>query len=152
MQSKLITMFTQLSLHYCRSNPKHSWRNGIKASRDWVTLIVLGLDILIRHVRVSPTQTAAFILLLLPFFFFFFWTEWLIIQTCAAEKKKQKSFCFTEKCLRSGIQAFINLGMTKHHMWEDQMHNQTIFTHIRWIFKQHPPTYTQCPTSHCGSI
>lgn len=88
MQSKLIALFTQLSLHYCRSNPKHSWRNRIKASSYWVSLIVLGLDILIRHIRVSPTQTAVFILLLLPIFFFF-WIEWLIIQTCTAEKKKQ---------------------------------------------------------------
>lgn len=80
-------MFTQLSLHYCRSNPKHSWGNRKEASRYWVSLIVLGLDILIRPIRASPTQTAVFRLLLLHIFF---GIERLIIQTCTAEKKKQR--------------------------------------------------------------
>lgn len=84
--------------------------------------------------------------LLILIFCLFFLTGQLIIHKLIAERKKQ-SFCFAEKSLRCGIQALIILGMTKRHVWENQMHLQTLFTHFRWI-DQTPCIHTQCPTSH----
>lgn len=63
----------------------------------------------------------------------------VLLYWSATRARKRKSITLTSKCFWFGIQACISLGMANHHVWEDQMQNQTIFTHIRWIFKERPP-------------
>lgn len=87
----------------------------------------------------------SFLLLQEGFFFFF-----CINAENTAKKKRPVSL--TANCLRFGICILTNLGLTNHHILEDQMQNQTSFSRIRWIFKEWPPFYTPPPTSHWVSF
>lgn len=75
-----------------------------------------------------------------------------VIYYLGARQRTAKSFSFTAKCFRFGTQASISSGITKQHVWEDQMQSQIIFAHIWWIFKERPPLSKQWPTSCWNSV
>lgn len=63
------------------------------------------------------------------------------------KQKKNKVNYSDSAAFQTWLQEFINEGTTKQHIREDQMQNQTVLSQIRYIFKEQPQFYTQCPIS-----
>ena len=150
-----LSLFTKLRLLHTKSNPEHKptepqhiavqsndCSNGLYETMTETSFQVMR-EFVYFGLRWSEMTREGFTHteLISPSLSFslFFCIKWFIIQKVQLQQRKAKSITLTAKCFRTGMQAFINLGMTKHCVWEDQMQNQTIFTHITWIFKERLP-------------
>ncbi len=132
-QRNITQMFSSKGLN------NNEWR----VSWHWVT-VYFGFETFWFDTRVSPTRIA---FVLLSFFH-------RVINNSEArlEQRKAMSISVTAKCFRFGSGHLLTWEKTKQHIWEDQVQNQIILTHIRWIFKQRPLSHTQRSTSNWDYI